>query len=180
VGDLLGVRQGLTDPKPRSVPTPPHRRCSQRRQLYTTRHEQTVRQRMDPQTQESKAVDSRPKTGSTQWPPPGARAQRRTGHPKKGEGYLHRCRSAPLPRGSGAPTFQRGAAAALDPSVRGPSSSPPHPCSRWSLVLRQGAVRTLQGRGTPGDPSGSRRTPRVIEPRPGAEPDGDPEPGMKE
>jgi hypothetical protein len=29
LGGLLGVRQGLTDPKPRSVPTPPHRRCSQ-------------------------------------------------------------------------------------------------------------------------------------------------------
>jgi hypothetical protein len=122
-----GCGKDSRTPNPRSVPTPPHRRCSQRRQFYTTRCEQTVRQRIDPQTRESKAVNSQPETGET-------KASSKLDHEdgqascrgqlEKVEGYLHRCRSAPLP-GSGAPTLQRGAAAALDPSERGPSSCLP-------------------------------------------------------
>ena len=116
----------------------------QRRQFYTTRCEQTVCQRMDPQTRESKAVNSQPKPGVPNGLHPGARARTGQGHLKKGEGYLHRCRSAPLP-GVGCSYVPERGRCRLRPQRARPLILSPHPCSRWSLVLRQGAVRTLQG-----------------------------------
>ena len=142
-----GVRQGLTDPKPRSVLTPPHRRLPQHRQFYTTRCERTVRQRVDPQTRESKLPLGLRRRRVTDGPSPTSSRTRtdRWGHLENGGVSSRAVGARRLPPGSRAPTFQRGAAAALDPSERGPSSGPPHACSRWSLVLRQGVVRPLQG-----------------------------------
>jgi hypothetical protein len=67
------------------------------------------------------------------------------GHLEKGEGYLHRCRSAPLPEVGCSYVPERGRCRLRPQRARPLIFSPRIRGSRWSLVLRQGAVRTLQG-----------------------------------
>src|SRR5215204_2240700 len=79
-----------------------------------------------------RAVNSQPETGKPNGLHPELEHEDGRGHLRRERGIFIVVGARRCP-GSGAPTFQRGAAAALDPSERGPSSSPPH--SWFPLVV---------------------------------------------